>query len=73
MGNYACPFCTKDVPPVALGRVAGGEIDHRTDEGLLIERRRCPTCGERVERTVVDYWQPAGQLAADRASLITLR
>ena len=47
---------------MTLGRVTGGEILRPTRDGRLVERMRCSTCGERLERVALTHWHTAGSL-----------
>jgi ribosomal protein S27AE len=67
MGRYSCPNCSEDVAPVQLGANSGGRIIGPRADGLLIERKVCPTCGARLERTPLDRWHRTGSLAAARS------
>jgi hypothetical protein len=62
MGRYSCPFCNEDVPPVGLDR-SNGRIIPRAD-GLLVERKVCPRCDARLERSPLHRWHRTGALAA---------
>jgi hypothetical protein len=62
MGRYSCPICEEDVPPVSLGPIKDGDIVPEA-HGLIVERTRCPECGELIERTPLDSWCRAGRLA----------
>jgi ribosomal protein S27AE len=65
MKRYSCPICSENVPPVAFGRTSDGEIVPRAN-GLLIETRQCPRCGEFLERTPLDRWHTAGSIELAR-------
>jgi hypothetical protein len=62
MGRYSCPFCNVDVPPVRLDRL-DGRIIPRAD-GLIVERKVCPKCDARLERSPLHRWHRTGALAA---------
>ena len=62
MGRYSCPFCNEDVPPVGLDH-SDGRIIPRAD-GLLVERKVCPRCDARLERSPLHRWHRTGALAA---------
>jgi hypothetical protein len=69
MGRYSCPVCSADVPPVSLGRISDGRITGPSAQGLLIERKKCPACGESLERTPLDRWHTRGSLASARPEI----
>ena len=56
MGNYPCPRCAADVPPVPFAHSSYDEIIGPNAEGVVTERTQCPTCGERLERTPARNW-----------------
>ena len=60
MGKYSCPVCDEDVAPVSLGRITDGRIVGPTPEGLLLEKKRCPACGEPLERLTAEHWHVEG-------------
>jgi hypothetical protein len=67
MGRYSCPVCRTDVPPVSVGRVLGGElIPPSENNGLAIEKKRCPECALPLERTAIHRWHVAGSLERNR-------
>jgi hypothetical protein len=50
---------------VAFGRISDGEIVP-SGNGLLIETKECPACGESLERTPLDHWRTAGSVVFAR-------
>lgn len=75
MAKHSCPRCGENVPPVALGRISGGEPSPGS-HGVLLERIRCSACGEELvrpcwvangsggrEHTPLDRWHPADSSA----------
>jgi hypothetical protein len=73
MRNHLCPECFQPVPPVAVwgARVRNGITGSRP-EGLLIERRPCPTCGVQLERLLLGDWCRVGALVLDDSQLVML-
>jgi hypothetical protein len=55
------------------GRPFSGTIVGPSPDGLLIERRICPHCAERLERTAMHPWYRAGELAATDLALVRER
>jgi uncharacterized protein (UPF0212 family) len=60
MGKYSCPSCDSDVAPVRAARPSIGESLERRADGLVVQRRRCPACGVRLERSVFEGWRAEG-------------
>jgi len=45
---------------VRLGQGSDGRIIGPSADGVLIERKVCPTCGARLERTPLSSWSTTG-------------
>lgn len=43
-----------------LGQGSDGRIIGPSADGVLIERKVCPTCGARLERTPLSSWSTTG-------------
>jgi len=64
MGHYSCPSCDELLPPRGDGHGLSDGSELRGPRGMPLERRRCPACGECLERELLGHWLRAGSLAA---------
>jgi hypothetical protein len=82
MATNSCPNCSESVPPLALGRISGGEPAPGS-HGVILETRRCGACGEQLvrpcwianrsagsEHTPLDRWHPADSTAGRLLSTV---